>query len=335
MDDRHTRRPLADQRDDRGHRWAHPWLDAELTPLRMSLAYLVLGLGALYVSDVVFVRYLTDPLLSRIQAIKGGVEVFLTAGFVFLLTARREAQQQQHIDRLDQQHEQLQVLHRVLRHNLRNDLNVIQGYTKRLLERLETTQRDSECEKILETAEQMERYTEQATRIKRITEGEDLLQSYDLTELIPRLVDHPRVTDDVAVSVSVPDSATVVANRMFEAALREVVTNAIKHNDSETPRIAITVLPAAGPSHVIEIQVSDNGPGIPDGELKPLQEGKEEPVVHLSGLGLWFVAWTIRQSDGTLDFEGNEEGGTTVRIQVPRAPGESSSLVSLFPALEK
>jgi signal transduction histidine kinase len=203
----------------------------------------------------------------------------------------------------------------VLRHNLRNDLNVIHGYARWVQE--QSSQFDSACAKILATVDRMTRYTEQASRIKRITDGETLVRTYDVTELIPRMLDdHPQVTDDVDLSVSLPNSAPVTANHMFESALAEVVTNAIEHNDAETPRLAIDVRTVDGANRTVEISVSDNGPGIPDEEVEPLRDGTEGPVVHLSGLGLWFVAWTIRHTGGTLRFEPNDWGGTTVRLRV-------------------
>lgn len=317
----HLARWFGDHRSDWRH-WA-PRLGTEtaLTPLRISVSYLVVGMGALFLSDVVFVQYLTEPFLSRIQAVKGGVEVILTAGFIFALTARREAQLQRSIDQYNRQNEQLQVLHRVLRHNLRNDLNVIQGYATWLHERLQTEQFASKCGKIIETSERMTRYTEQAARIRGITKGDDLTRTYDLTETIPTLLDrHPQLTEDVDVSTRIPDSARIEANQMFEAAVKEVLTNAIKYTDAETPRIDIDVGPAYGAPDMLEIRISDNGPGIPESEIEPIRTGKEGPVVHLSGLGLWFVAWTVRHSGGEIDFETSEGGGTTVVLRLPRAP---------------
>jgi len=293
-----------------------------LTPVRIAVAYLVVGSSALLLSDVVFVQYLSEPLLSRIQAVKGAIEVLLTAGFILLLTGRRERQLQRHIDRLDRQHEQLEVLHRVLRHNLRNDLNVVRGYTRWIETQSETDRVDSACAKVLGTVERMTRYTEQASRIRRITGCEATTWTYELTELIPALLEaHPWVTSDVDLSVSLPDSATVTANHMFRPALEEVLTNAIEHNDATQRRVAIEVRSAG---ERVEISVSDNGPGIPDHEITPLREGEESPVVHPSGLGLWFVAWTIRHSNGTLRFETNDWGGTTVRIRVFEAAADAA-----------
>lgn len=297
----------------------------ELTPLRIALAYTVFGLLALFVSDVLFVRYFSEPLLSQIQAFKGGVEVLLTAGLIFVLTNRRESQLQRTMTRLDHQREELQVLHRVLRHNLRNDLNVIQGYADLIHEQLPSDKLTPQCAMILDTVDKMTRYTEQATRIKRITDNNGRVQTYDLTETIPQLLDEPQVSSDIEVSMTLPDRVVIEANSMFEEALRELLTNAIEHNDAETPTITINVNPRSGPLHMVEIRIGDNGPGIPRSELEPLRERKEEQLLHLSGMGLWFVKWTVRHSDGELLFEDGEQGGTTVVIRVPKAPEMLSS----------
>lgn len=98
-------------------------------PLRGAIIYLGLGFAGLYVSDVLFVRHFSEPFLSQLQAVKAGIEVLLTAVFVYVILyvsrypperSRRTARRRQ---------EGLQVLHRVLRHNLRNDVDVVLGFT--------------------------------------------------------------------------------------------------------------------------------------------------------------------------------------------------------------
>jgi signal transduction histidine kinase len=59
--------------------------------------------------------------------------------------------------------------------------------------------------------------------------------------------------------------------------------------------------------------------------------GEEEDPHHLSGVGLWFVEWTIRHSGGEFTVEDTEHAGATVVIHVPKAPEMlSSSLSSLL-----
>lgn len=67
------------------------------------------------------------------------------------------------------------------------------------------------------------------------------------------------------------------------------------------------------------IQVADDGPGIPEGELhRAVQRGErlDESVVG-HGLGLAIVADKVEAYKGTLRFDSNEHGGLTVRIDLP------------------
>lgn len=56
-----------------------------LTAKRIALLYLVFGFFALVVSDILLVAFVDDPLLARIQAGKGALEVAVTAVFIYLL----------------------------------------------------------------------------------------------------------------------------------------------------------------------------------------------------------------------------------------------------------
>lgn len=301
----------------------------ELTPFRIALVYLVLGFLALFASDVLLVRYVSEPLVSQLQALKGGVEVLLTAVLIFALVGRREAQLQHTMSRLSQHREELEVLHRVLRHNLRNDLNVIQGHTQQICNRTSADPLDWSCETIFDTIEGMAHYTEQANRIKQITTRDGEVQTYNVTEILTPVIEKSsREYSGVDVSATVPDDALVEANTMLGSALEELVTNAVKHNDSETPQVTIEVDEETDLSHMVEIRVADNGPGIPDSELKPLLEGTEDQLLHLSGMGLWFVEWTVRHSGGELVIENREPRGTIAIVRVPKAPEGLSSALS-------
>ncbi|MFB6199171.1 MAG: sensor histidine kinase, partial [Halobacteriaceae archaeon] len=187
---------------------------------------------------------------------------------------------------------------------------------------------ERECQRILDTAEQMTRYTKQAARIRKLTGDKSERQNFTLASMIAELIEtNSQLSSDVDVSVSVPDDIVIEASPMFDEALNELITNAIRHNDSNAPAIEIRANAEMGPHHLVEIQIADNGTGIPPSEIKALQDGKEDQLLHLSGMGLWFVEWAIRHSDGEISFEYNEMGGSTVCIRIPKSP---RMLISTF-----
>lgn len=72
-----------------------------------------------------------------------------------------------------------------------------------------------------------------------------------------------------------------------------------------------------GPEPRVEVGVADDGPGIPDHERAVLEDGRETPLEHGSGLGLWIVVW---KSGGAVEFEPNDPEGTVVTSRFDAAP---------------
>ena len=216
-----------------------------------------------------------------------------------------------------QREQQLDVLNRLLRHNVRNELNVVQGNVT-LLGDLSTTDRASEHIDIIEsTVETMIERSEKATRLANQA-GLETYGSTDLTAELAALVEetrqeHPRVT----IRFDAPVEAPVAAGTAVVTAIDELVTNSIVHNDSEAPTVSISVTTDAGiDGRYVEVEVSDDGPGIPRGEMDPIRRGRETPLDHGSGVGLWLVTWIVREVDGDIEFIDTADG-TTVSVFIP------------------
>jgi two-component system OmpR family sensor kinase len=306
-------------------RWVRALLHrADLTASRITALYLLLGFAALYVSDVLFVRWVSDPLLGQIQALKGAAEVVLTGAFIYAITTLSRSQLEETADRIERQRHELDVLHRVFRHNLRNDLTVLSGYAELLREEVDSESLAAACDTIVDRSGTLERYTEQAARIRDLS-GEEGRRTIDLATRLPDLVaEHDLVTQGVDVTIDVPETCAVQALPEIEDAIQELVTNAVEHADRPDIAIDVTIDPTAGPDHVVECRLTDNGPGIPETELAAIERDTSDQVVHLSGLGLCFVYWTVRRSGGTIEFESVDPAGTCVRIQLLRADAVAS-----------
>ncbi|MFB6297402.1 MAG: ATP-binding protein [Salinirussus sp.] len=91
-------------------------------------------------------------------------------------------------------------------------------------------------------------------------------------------------------------------------------SNAIEHNDSPEPRVAIRG--REGDSGVCLV-VADDGPGIPDAEWQAIETGHEDATGHATGLGLWGTKWAIQTLGGELSRENSDLGGTAVVIELP------------------
>jgi signal transduction histidine kinase len=210
--------------------------------------------------------------------------------------------------------QRLAVLNRILRHNLRNDLNVVEGFLQAARDRSD----DDEVAAMLNRARSKSRdlihVGENARAIEAALEdgGSTAETSVrDLAHEVRADLDGPGDRD--RVTVDVPEGVTLETNRqLLQTMLRNLVENGLVHNDSESPSVTVT---AAAENDRTTIVVADNGPGIPDHELEVLGAGEETALEHGSGLGLWLVDWGARHLGGHADFE-TGTAGTTVTLIV-------------------
>lgn len=219
--------------------------------------------------------------------------------------------------------QQLGVLNRVLRHNLRNGMNVIQGHAERLSASLEDGELRADAAAIKDRADTLVTVGEQAKNARSLFKDRSPTEtSYDVTQLLTDIVDE--VSESYpAASVTLADSGSVCvwADNRLKIAVTELLENAIIHNDNAVPEVTVSAEPVKreGPVEWMEIEIADNGPGIPDNEQKTIESGEETSLQHGTGLGLWVVHWTVSLLGGELSIENNSPRGTCVVLSVPRA----------------
>lgn len=217
------------------------------------------------------------------------------------------------------QHEQrVSVMNRILRHNIRNSMNVVQGYSQLLVDALTGEERDA-AEIIAGRAERMLSISEKARHLDTSPGVPGDRQAVDVGPIVEAVVERAQSgfpTASVSLGRCEPARALVSADSDLTLAVEYVVENAIEHNDTATPSVEMSVTTAPD---VVEISVSDDGPGIPPHELAVIDADIETPLDHGSGLGLWIVRWIVTRSDGRIAVEENDARGSTVTIQLSRA----------------
>ncbi len=70
-------------------------------------------------------------------------------------------------------------------------------------------------------------------------------------------------------------------------------------------------------TETVEIEISDNGPGFPDGALGHLFEPYFTSKAGGTGLGLAIAYGIVTEHDGIIDAENRPEGGASVLIRLP------------------
>lgn len=227
------------------------------------------------------------------------------------------------LDEITRKERRLQVLNRVLRHNLRNDANLILAHTTRLLNEFdEQTETMTETAATLETAaHDLATLCEEVDDVRRVLQdGDDTGAVIDCVPIIEQLAnDHRKLSPSAAIETAVPGSMAVRATENLRLAIDQLVDNAIAHNGSSNPRVRISANDADANGWV-SICVADDGPLIPASERAVITgDAKISPTRHGRGLGLWLVKWTVDSFGRELAFTESDLGGNSVRLRLPDA----------------
>jgi PAS domain S-box-containing protein len=224
--------------------------------------------------------------------------------------------------------QQLMVFNRVLRHNLRNGLNVVLGHAEGIEGTLASVSVDDD-----DAAAALERIAEDTRRIA--SAAEDLLDTSERARMFDRIYEQIRDVEPVGIRPLLESVATeyrdvhpeatvrvegaspvVLANRhAVRVAVDELVDNAFRHSTDDHPMVTMRV--TEGPDGTIQLGVADRGEGIPEMEREVIADGEERPLKHGSGLGLWIVKWLVTPIGGSLEIEDNEPTGAAVSIVFP------------------
>ena len=212
--------------------------------------------------------------------------------------------------------QRLEVLNRVLRHNLRNNATSILGRAELISEGQQPAE---SAEQIIDTTQSLIGVAESARDIETMLAASGTETTVELERLVGSVVADLRAAyDAVEFTTAVPEDATALASpRVLETVLFHLVENAAEHNDADAPLVVVSV--DTTDENSLAIAVSDNGPGIPEHERTVLAAGEEQPLQHGSGLGLWAVYWGVTQLGGTLSISDNDPRGSVVTVTVPTA----------------
>lgn len=234
-----------------------------------------------------------------------------------LLIGYFDARRQQHTDELQTQREQLEILNRVVRHDIQNDMNVIIGWLDILEPSVTDGGRDA-FERVRKTSTHVVELTQTARQYVSII-VDDADPDPEPIPLAPILHDEIASRRDAYPDASVHageiPAVRVYATDIISSAFRNILNNAVRHNDTHHPEVTITCHTT---DDTVTIEIADNGPGIPDPQKERVfgknERGLDSPG---TGIGLYLVRTIITEFDGTVHVEDNDPRGARFVIELP------------------
>ena len=290
-----------------------------LSPGKITAIYVGLGAAWILITDTIAAQIATSTeALLRLETAKGWLFIAISGLLIFGLTRYREHQHAMTESGYRTVSEHLTVIHRVLRHNIRNNLNIVMGFLDLAAEK---TANDAIRADLARARTSLDEFIEMADKLRMIDDIDPIDPDrgpVDIVRIIEEEIERlePNV-ESAVIETALPPSAAIHGGPAVRVIVRELLENAIEHHDgtAQLPRVMISVVtvPDRG-----TVTISDNGPGIPADDLSALDRGIETALTHSSGAGLWVVTWLVRLLDGGIDFDSDPETGTTVTLEFDR-----------------
>lgn len=270
-------------------------------------------------APVVVLTGLDDERIG-VDAVEHGAQDYLVKGDIsprllqqtLQYATRRERQQQQ----LQQRNAELALLNQVVRHDIRNDVAVILGWGDGLKPHVDE-EGQTYLDRMLSAGEHITSITETVGDFLDVLEGtsDPELHPVDLESVLTNEIEKARSAYEnttITLTGDLHSGLTVTATDLLSSVFRNLLNNAVSHNDKPEPKITVHV---EEHEETISVQIADNGPGVPDSQKNEIF-GRGEMGLESSGsgIGLYLVDTLVTMYNGSVTIENNDPVGSVFTV---------------------
>jgi signal transduction histidine kinase len=218
---------------------------------------------------------------------------------------------------IEEQNERLRLLNQIVRHDVRNDMSVVLGNANLLESLVEDEEARRRLATIVRNGEHAVELTETMRGLMRtMLEDAPELEPVSLRRVVNDEVAAMQADDgdcEVTVSGEIPD-VRVVADDTLGTVFRNLLTNGVRHNDSDVPTVTVSATEA---DDSVVVSVADDGRGIPADRREAIfgrgNKGLESPG---TGVGLYLVQALVDGYGGEVWIADNEPRGSVFSVRL-------------------
>lgn len=212
--------------------------------------------------------------------------------------------------------QRLEVLNRIMRHNVRNRTTVVTGNAEWVARQVDDDQLADRLSSATDAAESLAALSQKTKRIESILSREGQTTAFQLGDVVGRAV--PTGIEQ-RVSLEADDEPVRGDEQLVRFAV-EMLTGAAAERDDGQLTVSATLERGMYP---VRIDVQTDGEGVSSEEIAVLRAGTEQPLEHARGIDLWVTDWAVTDCGGELSFH---DDGRLVRAEFPFEPaGDSQS----------
>jgi len=220
---------------------------------------------------------------------------------------------------LERKSETLALINRIVRHDIKNDVQLLMAWAGCLEDHVDESKREY-VDRIADTSSHIAELTEIARDfVEALEEGAETdLELVDLGHVLEKEIEKVRTTEDATVVVDDLPVVGVWANELLASVFANLLTNAVRHDDSADPEVHVDLEET---DEDVIVRVADTGPGVPDEEKEEIfGKGTKGPESPGTGVGLYLVHSLVDQYGGDVWVEDNEPRGAVFVVQLPKPP---------------
>lgn len=200
------------------------------------------------------------------------------------------------------------ALEAVMVHDLTNHLQIIGVQADILLEELDDRTEVGRAAAIKRQTVAANSLVQTVSEVAE-TPSRSELEPVDLPGVVRDAVERLRSAyPDAEVTAEMPEAAPVRADGLVSSVVWNLLQNAVLHNDSSTPHVAVAVRSDGSTTFVVE----DDGPGLPDGA----RDGLVGVEPNRPGSGIGIVRALLDRYEATIAVDDGTEG-TEISITFP------------------
>lgn len=217
---------------------------------------------------------------------------------------------------LESQRDDLDVLNQIVRHDIRNDLQIVLAALE-IIEETGDERTRTHVERALKSTREAIELTNTAKEMSEVMlRGEDEYEPIDLRTTLQEEVDHLHTAypdTEIEIHGTIP-AVDLRADAMLSSVFRNLLTNAVQHNDTDQPYIRVT---ASETENRVQVTIEDNGPGVPDAlKDEVFGKGVKGDQSRTTGLGLYLVRRLVDNYGGEVWIEDVDPTGTAVTVEL-------------------
>ena len=206
--------------------------------------------------------------------------------------------------------EREEFLHSLLRHDLKNKINVIKGYHV-LLEEMVSEDGQEILDKLNKVVNSSRRLIEMVRKLAKLEKVESLDEVYLDTYLVDAVYSNRDQAEEKGFTIDIGvDTYKVKGGPLLEELFSNIIHNSIQHSGGDTIKIR-----SFEDEDAVTVKIEDDGRGIQnEDKTKILEKGYVGAESDGTGFGLYLCKKIVETYKGEMDIKDSEMGGACFEL---------------------